>query len=162
MRNSTNYLLLALLLVCALSLWLGRSLSPGEPEEPARDLAPAPGPESGLSASGEVTGPVAESPIHLVVLNGTAEPGLARDVSLAVTLVGCVTERVDNAPHLHFAKTVLINRRLERGAAADLASRLGGVPVIEERDLRTTEDAVLVLGADYARICRALQLTRRG
>ena len=93
-----------------------------------------------------------ETPIHLVVLNGTSEFGLARGVGLLLGRVGCVAERVGNAPHRNFVRTFLVNRRLSDRQAADLARRLGGIRVIREWDGRGGEDAILILGADCAHL----------
>lgn len=155
MRSTRNLLLLLLVVVCALSLWLGRG-SRG-PEAPASATSVSVGDPDPWVAVREDNRREASAPaMHLAVLNGTLENGLAREIGLALNLVGCVTERVGNAPHQQFARCVLVNRRLSRQVARKLATRLGEVPVIEERDLRTTEDAVLVLGADHGRITRAL------
>jgi hypothetical protein len=161
MRRTANYLLIVLLLVGAVSLWLKWADKPRQDEvaRPADvllerdDITPVPfAPPDSVAADGT-------APVHLVVLNGTAQPRLAQQVGLAVTLVGCVTERIGNAPHTHFEKSLLINRRLPVKAAAQLAARLGGVTVIDEKDSRTTEDALLVLGADFDRVCRSLGLS---
>lgn len=113
----------------------------------------------------EVAAPVAEAPaardardrvIHLRVLNGTPEAGLASDVSLRLDRAGCVADRVANAPHDRFARTLLVNRRLDDDRAAALAARLGDLPLLREWDDRAAEDAVLVLGADHARVAAAL------
>lgn len=154
MKRTPNLLLLALLVVCGLSLWLGRGHkgSPSAPAEvPVADGDSQPAPDWVQKPE--------DSPLHLVVLNGTPRANLAREVGLALTRAGCVAERTDNAPHDHFAESLLINRRLPPDRARKLAGRLGGLPVLLEKDPRSTEDAVLVLGADYARVCRALELT---
>ncbi len=95
--------------------------------------------------------------IHLSVLNGTGVSGLAGEVSLRLDRAGCVADRVANAPHDGFARTLLINRRLDDDRAAALAERLGGVRLLREFDARATEDAVLVLGADHDRLDAALR-----
>jgi hypothetical protein len=94
--------------------------------------------------------------VHLAVLNGTTTAGLAREFGLILTTAGCVTAQISNAPHQHFPQTLLVNRRLSLPAAAALAARLGEIPFITEKDPRTTEDAVLVLGADCDRVRAAL------
>ncbi len=133
-RGTRNLLLVLAAAACGVSLWLGRPAGRG----------PAP--------SGEAPdGPA----LHLVVLNGTGEPNLARDAALALGLAGCVTERMGNAPHDRFRRTLLVDRRLD-GAAERLARRLGGVPVLREVDPAASEDAVLVLGADHAQALSGL------
>ena len=76
-------------------------------------------------------------------------------------LLGCVVERVGNAPHNDHARSLLVNRRLDSKTAAALAGRLGGLPVLREADSRTTEDAVLVLGQDHEHLLRRLDQVRR-
>ncbi len=151
MKRVPNFLLLALLVVCGLSLWLGRGRQGRPPAPaPAAHADSLPPPDWGQRPE--------DAPVHLVVLNGTPRANLAREVSLALTRAGCIAERTDNAPHDHFAESLLVNRRLPARRARELAARLGGLPVLLEKDPRSTEDALLVLGADYARVCRALEL----
>jgi hypothetical protein len=160
MKRSLNLLLLALLIICALSLWWGRESIPWVSRRSSSaslmpkstDVTPV------TSAALRPAELVADEVIHVVVLNGTARTGLAREASLALSVSGCVTERLGNAPHAHYPLSLLVNRRLSPKVADAFAARLGGIPVVQEKDSRTTEDAVLVLGADYAGIFRALGL----
>jgi hypothetical protein len=135
-------LLVALLLICAGSWWWAQ-------REPASGRAPAPATPATPQprAHGSADGDPAPS-VHLAVLNGTGEPGLARRVSRRLGTRGCVVVRVADAPHDTFATTLLVNRRLAGPRAAALARRLGGVRLLREWDARATEDAVLVLGDD--------------
>ncbi len=147
MRRWRNPLLLLLLLVCAGSWWWAR-------REPALPVAPgsaagAPEAESPLSAEPVDLGDLAS--VHLAVLNGTGEAGLARRVSRHLADLGCVVVRIADAPHDTFATTLLINRRLAMRDARRLASRLGGVRLLREWDDRATEDAMLVIGHDHGR-----------
>ena len=157
MRGRLNTWLLILVAICALSWWFGKDLVRTEKEESAVG-SPATGAATTFVMSAE------ETPIHLVVLNGTSESGLARKVSLLLGRFGCVAERVGNAPRRDFARTLLVNRRLSNRQAADLARRLGGIRVIREWDGRGGEDAVLVLGADCAQLtsCLANERTAGG
>lgn len=146
MKGRLNLWLLLAAGLCALSLWVGwRSGGEGG--------TAAPGPAGGRAPE---AAPEDAAPIHLLVLNGTDEQGLARDFSLLLGPTGCVVERVANAPEGDWSACVLVNRRLPEGRAKDLAARLGGVEVVREWDGRTTEDAVLVLGRDWARVRAAL------
>jgi hypothetical protein len=157
MKRPANLLLLTLLAVCLLSLWLGRSGRDSAERDDVGETLPVPAAATRAVAPADSP---PSPPVHLAVLNGTSEAGLARDIGLAVALCGCVAERVGNAPRADLPHSLLVNRRLPAAVAARLAARLGGLPVIEERDLRTSEDAVLVLGGDYARVNRALALPR--
>ncbi len=162
MKSRVNILLLVVVCVCAASLWhasardrRGTGGLGGEPadEKLAKVVPPAEGlPAPWLGEGGDY--------IHLVILNGTETPGLAQDISLALNLFGCVTQRLGNAPHTAFERTLLVNRRLTDAQAAELAGRLGGVAWVTEKDSRTHEDALLVLGADYRRIQEALGIRR--
>ena len=106
--------------------------------------------------AGTADGVGGDAIIVLDVLNGTAVPGLAADVSLALGRVGATADRFANAPHDTFARSLLVNRRLDEDRAAALARRLGGVQLLFEHDPVSRADAVLVLGADHARVKRAL------
>jgi hypothetical protein len=145
LKGRLNTWLLILVAICALSLWLGKDLVRKGKGSSNVESIPA-GAETTFAMSAE------ETPIHLVVLNGTSESGLAREVSLLLGRVGCVVENVGNAPHRDFARSLLVNRRLSDRQAGALARRLGGIRVIREWDGRAGEDAVLVLGADCQRL----------
>jgi len=165
MKQPTNFLLLAFLIVCLFSFWYARSCMPDKVKPTTvrdEELKEVPVESSNRPGSESITTwhePENESLVHLVILNGTDIPGLARDISLALAMSGCVTQRLGNAPHTHYQHSLLVNRRLSSQRVNDLADRLGGLIVTEEWDSRTTEDALLVLGADYQRIRRALGLS---
>ena len=155
MRRPLNLWLLGLVLVCAVSIWTGRRvelpfLRNGAPAQ--ESVQPTADPE-GFAASPD---PQAE-PVHLAVLNGTPQGGLAREIGLLVVRAGCVAEQVGNAPGTEHPESLLINRRLPRPRAEALARRLGGVRLLTEWDARCTEDAVLLLGADSERVRAALE-----
>ncbi len=95
--------------------------------------------------------------IHVAVLNGTKVKNLAGDFSLLLDRVGCVADRIDNAPHDRYARSLLINRRLDDDRAAALAARLGGPPLIREYDTDAVEDVVLVIGADHVQLREILR-----
>ena len=122
--------------LCAVSLWAGVRSRHADPP----GAAPAPGSPA----------------VHLRVLNGTDVPGLARDLGRSLGAAGLVIGGVGDAPRPVPAATLLVNRRLDAAAAERLAVRLGGVPVVREWDRRCSEDAVLVLGPDWARVRAAL------
>ena len=149
MKGRLNIWLLLLVTVCGLSLWFGRDL--------VRDRTPdTTGEPEKIAVVADYSLEPRQVSIHLVVLNGTSESGLAREVSLVLGRAGCVTERVGNAPGLDVEDSYLVNRRLSDADAGDLSRRLGGIPVLKEWDGRGGEDAVLVLGADWADLTSAL------
>lgn len=148
MSRTLNLLLILLVLVCGVSLWLaqGRPL----PEFLSGiEKRPVPGVPADLESH--------VLSVHLRILNGTEEPGLAGEVALLVTRLGCVVEGIGNADHWSGTESVLINRRLPNAEANSLAIQLGGLPVLREWDGRTTEDAVLILGNDHQEISVALR-----
>jgi hypothetical protein len=114
-------------------------------------------PEARRAATPETAGEATSDVVHLLVLNGTAVKNLAGDFSQLVGRAGCVANRVDNAPHDHYARSLLINRRLDDERAQAVAARLGGPRVIREHDGAAVEDAVLVLGADHDRLREVLR-----
>jgi hypothetical protein len=133
-KRGLNIWLLILTAVFVASWYFGRG-GPNESDpapvvaEPAREVPATP-----ADYSEDAT----EALIHLRVLNGTPNGGLARDFSLLLGRAGCVAESVDNAPHDRFDRSLLINRRLDDGQARDLARRLGGLPILKEWDGRTS------------------------
>lgn len=140
-----NLWLLLLVVVCAVSYRFGKDLLPAGIVTEAREDSPEESaPTYAMSEK--------EAPIHLSVLNGTDEAGLARKISLLLGRAGCVAESVGNAPDRRYEQSLLVNRKLSDSRAAELARRLGGVRVIREWDGRGSEDAVLVLGRDFAEL----------
>ena len=136
MKSRVNIWLLLAVALCAVSLWAGWRPDRDEADESMVDDQPG--------------------TAHLLVLNGTDRPGLAREISLLLGPAGCVVEGVGNAPGNDWPRCLLVNRRMAPARAARLAERLGGVTVVREWDDRATEDAVLVLGADWNGVRRAL------
>ncbi|HPF71769.1 MAG TPA: LytR C-terminal domain-containing protein, partial [Candidatus Krumholzibacteria bacterium] len=110
---------------------------------------------NGATAEPAATIPVPDAPVHLRVLNGSGATGLARDLGRSLAAAGLVVGGVGNADGAVPA-SLLVNRRLDQAAAARLAARLGGLPVVREWDGRCSEDAVLVLGEDWTRVREAL------
>lgn len=155
MNGRLNVWLLVLVGICAVSYWFGKDLLVTAVEGPKKATPP-----EIIRDTFELS--EEESAIHLVVLNGTNEAGLAREVGLLLGRAGCVAENVGNAPHRGYAKTFLVNRRLADRKAGELASLLGGVRILREMDNRGSEDAVLVLGQDWEKLTGALSAHRAG
>ena len=146
MKRTLNLFLLVLVLACGVSIWWAKG-------------QPLPGWWNAGEARRVVPSRTEDDPqlpaAQLRVLNATEIPGLAAEVALRIPSLGCVVQGVGNAPVWPGSPSLLINRRLPRGQALELAERLGGVPVIREWDGRGAEDAVLVLGEDHDRILKA-------
>ncbi len=146
MKRTLNLWLLAVVMVCGVSLWIGRGapLPRLHGQTPDQGVAALPAPADGTGG------------VQLVVLNGTGVQGLARDFGLLLGHCGLAPVRYGNAAPQDYARSFLVNRRLDRDRAEALGDFLGGVDVLEEYDGRGTEDLVLVLGADHARLRSAL------
>lgn len=138
MNRVRNVLLFLMVIACGVSFWAARR------DADQADAGPTlPGPEEAAPP------PVAAESIHVAVLNGTGEPGLARRVSRLLPALGCVVVEVGDAPADTFARTMLVNRRLDDERLGWLVRRLAGPVVIAEWDGRRDEDVVLVLGRDH-------------
>ncbi|MBU8871905.1 MAG: LytR C-terminal domain-containing protein [Gemmatimonadales bacterium] len=147
MGRRLNLWLLLVVILCAVSLWVGLG-DPGSFRQESSISKPA----AGLDKLAGSDNPA----VHLLILNGTDRSGLAREVGLLVSRAGCVAQDIGNAPAGDHPVSFLINRRLEPGRAAELAVRLGGIPVLLEWDGRGTEDAVLLLGEDHQEVLSSL------
>jgi hypothetical protein len=143
MSGFRTAILILLLLICGVSFWLAHRAGEQRPPHGTPDQVPDAGAE--LSAALSRT-------IRLKVLNGSGEPGLARRFSRHLGAFGCVILSIDDAPHDSFQRSLLINRRLSTATARHLSARLNGVTTILEKDPRSQEDAVLVLGHDHRRL----------
>ncbi len=148
MKGMLNLWMVVILVVCALSLWFGKDFILPESAKKLNVPVPTAKQEAPESDAG---------PVHLLVLNGTAESGLARDFGLLLGRTGCVAEKVGNAPHNDYAKSFLVNRGLPQQRIDQLAADLGNLPVLLEFDGRSTADAVLVLGRDHGAIREKLR-----
>jgi hypothetical protein len=144
MRRPLNFWLLLVVVICGVSFWFGKGAF--LPQIKNDTMAHVEAPSADLSDQN------VHANVHLLVLNGTYEKGLARDFSLIVSRIGCVAQGTGNAPGKPWLETILINRRLGSARASVLADQLGGIKVIREFDGRTSEDAVLVLGNDHEQI----------
>lgn len=138
MSRVRNVLLFLMVVVSGLSIWAARREAdrPGATaERPARDATITP--QAGAAS------------IHVAVLNGTGEAGLARRASRRLPAFGCVVVAIGDAPVDTFPRTMLVNRRLDDERLDWLAMRLSGPVVVTEWDDRCDEDVVLVLGRDH-------------
>ncbi len=139
--------MLALVLVCGVSWWIGHgSVLKGRTTESALDShSPNWDPDASLAG------------IQLVVLNGTHVRGLARDCGMLLGRLGLAPVDFGNAQPQDYSRCFLVNRRLVAGQLAYLQQLLGGVPILREFDSRGTEDVVLVLGADHEQLLTNLK-----
>jgi hypothetical protein len=147
----------AFLLLVSLGLRHGDALSPLL----SRDEGPRRGSAGGLAGGGPAPAVTATQPsapavdpaerlLSLQILNATGLNDLALEKGEALRDAW----RVDvldraNAPAWPFPETLLIQRGTRHAAVAELARRLGGVPVILQRRDDLALDATLVLGHDW-------------
>jgi hypothetical protein len=146
MSGRLNIWLVVALAVCGMSYWFGKDIVNST---------------DGISRTTELPGVSFvdqdnEGALHLLVLNGTDQSGLAREFGLLLGRAGCVADKVGNAPHSRYDRSFLVNRQLDSSRIEKLATDLGGLPVLIEFDGRSAADAVLVLGKDADRIRKHL------
>ncbi|MFT5233429.1 MAG: hypothetical protein ACI9UK_001193 [Candidatus Krumholzibacteriia bacterium] len=148
MRGRLNIWLVVALGVCGMSYWFGKDLvKSADMLNNANEVAQAVE-LSGMSFAESGN----DGALHLLVLNGTDQSGLAREFGLLLGRAGCVADKVGNAPHNRYDRSFLVNRQLDSSRIEKLAADLGGLPVLIEFDGRSAADAVLVLGKDADRI----------
>ncbi len=146
MMRSLNFWLFMMVVVCGISLVFASGVTLPKMGELPKASVP--------EVQNWQTDPQ-EQPVHLMILNGTEHNGLARQFSLLTSGHGCVVETIGNAPGI-WSKSLLVNRHLDHDAAKDLARMMGQLPMIKQWDERQTEDAVLILGEDFAKVKAAL------
>ena len=146
MLRSLNFWLFLVVIICGVSLVVASGVSLPKLGGQAEEVP--------VAGTNWETDPD-EQPVHLRVLNGTTQGGLARQFSLLVSGSNCVVEGIGNAPG-NWPESILVNRRLDGQVVRELAQRMGSVPVIRQWDERHTEDAVLILGEDFEKLKTAL------
>lgn len=99
--------------------------------------------------SGFAPGSAAESePFQIEVRNGTGEPGLARDVTRRLRLMGIDVLLEGNAERFDFSESILVDRRGNPALMRRLQRRLGVRRVIVQVQQNSLVDATLVVGRD--------------
>lgn len=146
MNRVRNVLLFLMVVACGVSFWAAR-----------RDVGRSTPAEESLAREEVGTLPTAAESIHIAVLNGTGEPGLARRISRLLPALGCVVVAVGDAPADTFPRTMLVNRRLDDARLDWLVARLDDAEVVTEWDARCDEDVVLVLGQDHRQALATVQ-----
>ena len=146
MFRSLNFWLFLVVLVCGFSFWI----SSGTPLPSILSTE-----RTVLPAENSTERELFEQPVHLRILNGTEIAGLARQFRLLATGRGFVVEGVGNAPG-SWPETLLVCRRLGHEQSRLLAGQFDSPPVIFQWDERMTEDALLIIGEDHARVRKVL------
>jgi hypothetical protein len=88
--------------------------------------------------------------IQLEVLNGTGESGVAMRTAVAFRKAGIDVLIVGDAEHFHFERSIIVDRRGDRGVASRLSRLTGCRIVVEQKQERPLVDATFVIGRDMS------------
>ena len=95
---------------------------------------------------------VPEVPFQIEVLNGTGEPGVAREVTMLLRKMGIDVLIEGNAGRFDYQQTVLVDRKGNPALMRKLSKRLGIGRVITQIQERPRVDATIVIGWDRERL----------
>ena len=95
---------------------------------------------------------VPEDPFQIEVLNGTGEPGVAREVTMRLRSMGIDVLIEGNAQRFDYQQTVLVDRKGNPELMKKLSRRLGVSRVITQIQERPRVDATLIIGWDRERL----------
>jgi len=88
--------------------------------------------------------------IQIEVLNGTGESGVAMKTALEFRKAGIDVLIVGDAEHFHFERSIIVDRRGDRGIASRLSRLTGCRTVVEQKQERPLVDATFVIGRDMS------------
>lgn len=91
-------------------------------------------------------------PFQVEVLNGTGEPGVARDVTMQLRRIGIDVLLEGNAERFDFPESILVDRRGNPDLIRRLQRRLGVRNVVVQVQPGALVDATLVVGHDRERL----------
>ncbi len=91
-------------------------------------------------------------PFQLEVLNGTGEPGVAREVTMRLRSMGIDVLIEGNADGFDYRETVLVDRKGNPELMKELARRLDVGRVVTQIAEKPRVDATLVIGWDRERL----------
>lgn len=95
---------------------------------------------------------VPEDPFQIEVLNGTGEPGVAREVTMRLRKMGIDVLIEGNAQRFDYRETVLVDRKGNPELMKRLSRRLGVSRVITQIQEKPRVDATLIIGWDRERL----------
>jgi len=95
---------------------------------------------------------VPEEPFQIEVLNGTGEPGVARDVTMQLRRMGIDVLMEGNAGRFDYRETVLVDRKGNPALMRKLSRRIGVARVVTQIQEKPRVDATLVIGWDRQRL----------
>ena len=95
---------------------------------------------------------VPDIPFQIQVLNGTGEPGVAKEVTMQLRKMGIDVLIEGNARCFDYRETVLVDRKGNPVLMRKLSRRLGIGRVVTQIQERPRVDATLVVGWDRDRL----------
>ena len=95
---------------------------------------------------------VPEDSFQIEVLNGTGEPGVAREVTMKLRSMGIDVLIEGNAQRFDYQQTVLVDRKGNPELMKRLSRRIGVSRVITQIQERPRVDATLIIGWDRERL----------
>jgi hypothetical protein len=93
-----------------------------------------------------------EDSFQIEVLNGTGEPGVAREVTMRLRKMGIDVLIEGNAERFDFRESVLVDRKGNPHLMKKLSRRLGVKRIVTQIQERPRVDATLVVGWDRERL----------
>ena len=95
---------------------------------------------------------VPEDPFQIEVLNGTGEPGVAREVTMTLRRMGIDVLIEGNARNFDYRESVLVDRKGNPELMKKLSRRLGVTMIVTQIQERPRVDATLIVGWDRERL----------
>ena len=95
---------------------------------------------------------VPEDPFQIEVLNGTGEPGVAREVTMTLRKMGIDVLIEGNAKNFDYRESVLVDRKGNPELMKKLSRRLGVTMIVTQIQERPRVDATLIVGWDRERL----------
>ena len=93
-----------------------------------------------------------EEPFQIEVLNGTGEPGVARDVTMKLRRMGIDVLIEGNAGLFDYRESVLVDRKGNPELMKKLSRRLGVSSIVTQIQERPLVDATLIVGWDREKL----------
>ena len=95
---------------------------------------------------------VPEDPFQIEVLNGTGEPGVAREVTMKLRKMGIDVLIEGNAGNFDYRESVLVDRKGNPELMKKLSRRLGVSMIVTQIQEKPRVDATLIVGWDRKRL----------
>ncbi len=95
---------------------------------------------------------VPEDPFQVEVLNGTGEPGVAREVTMTLRKMGIDVLIEGNAGNFDYRESVLVDRKGNPELMKKISRRLGVTMIVTQVQEKPRVDATLIVGWDRERL----------